>query len=181
MPGGDDDDLFDDVEDEGHAQCAYGGETDGCTGEVPMERGENESHEDPELMRVSITQGEKPFTLFTQEGSNAAGHIYNVENAGVRRISEAGGLDDSRQIGVGSISKKDSFMQQKQLIASKAAYLNGLGASAFGQQSLLMPSNSVQKHLGITMDEQVILTGSVSTNGNGSFIKPMNRSTSASR
>ena len=65
MPGGDDDDLFDDVEDEGHAQCANGGETDGCTGEVPMERGENESHEDPELMRISNTQGEKPFTLVT--------------------------------------------------------------------------------------------------------------------
>lgn len=65
MPGGDDDDLFDDVEDEGHVQVAYGGETDGCTGEVPMERGENESHEDNDQLRVSNTQGDKPFTLFT--------------------------------------------------------------------------------------------------------------------
>lgn len=52
----------------------------------------------------------------------------------MRRISEAcGGLDDSRAV-LSSISKKDdSFMQQKQLIANKAAYLNGLGASTFGQ------------------------------------------------
>ena len=107
MPGGDDDDIFDDVEDEGHAHVAYGAETDGCTGEEPAARGGY--HDDAEVRRVSGP--DKPFTLFTQEGSNA-GQIYNVEGAGVRRISEAGAQhDDSRLYGGLSSVGKDSYMQ----------------------------------------------------------------------